>query len=92
MVVRDSDQEDGVSADRRPHTGRGSRRDSVADAIERFSPTRVSPAVWTRIEGLAREWVATCSPENPKRAIATMGVVAQPVSYTHLTLPTIYSV
>ena len=77
MVVPEGEQRDGVSANRRLHTGRGSRRDSVADAIERFSPSRVSSAVWSRIEGIAREWISASSPENVHRAVATMGVVAQ---------------
>jgi len=77
VVVGDSDQEDGVSAGYRPQTGRGSRRTSVADAIDRFSPSRVAPMVWSRIEGVAREWVAKCFPDSPTRAVAIMGVVAQ---------------
>lgn len=49
----------------------------MADAIERFSPTRVPPAVWSRIEGIGRDWVALSCPEDPKQAVAIMGVVAQ---------------
>ncbi len=77
MPPEDSDRRDRHPVEHRAQTGRGSCRTTVADAIERFSPTRVPPAVWSRIEGISREWVVRCRPEHPTQAVAIMGVVAQ---------------
>ncbi|MGA8724676.1 MAG: hypothetical protein WB565_06515 [Acidimicrobiales bacterium] len=77
MSPRTSEPSDGEAQGARRDTGRGSRRTSVADAVERFSPTRVPPAVWARIEDIAKDWVLRANPGHRTQAVSTMGIVTQ---------------
>ena len=77
MPPEGREESDRRQPDGRARTGRGSRRLTVAEVIERFSPKRVPPAVWSRIEAIAREWVSRFGPETPIQAVHIMGIVTQ---------------
>jgi len=60
-----------------PHTGRGSKRQSVAETIARFSPRSLPPSAWARIEAPARQWVSHAALTDTREAVVVMSVVSQ---------------
>ena len=67
--------------DRRRNPGRWEGRPlaelRVDDVIERFTPSRVPPDLWSHAQPLAQEWVTRSAPNDPQRARARMSIVAQ---------------
>lgn len=77
MEDREDSETESGEATTPSRKGRGSACRSVAEAIERFTPTRVPPEIWTAIEDPVRQWVRTAEPVDPQRARSMLNVVVQ---------------